>query len=207
MTTAHDLELLINHLHEANKIFDNEAVHEDKKLQEKRNSSIHDFRSTLAPRSMVLRSKAGAANDLKKRLLQECDQNLVTLEENTIYAARELIAESTYLWIGRKEPPVDYMETLLADETFIPFAYGLSGKKKRLLHAELHILGLHQTLTTELTTFFRKIKEERKEDITVTLGDIVTFGVQNIHTIFTENSDYKTKVILFKLYIIGLLEK
>lgn len=207
MTSVHDLELLINHLHEANKIFDNEAVSEDIKLQEKRSSNIHDFRSALAPRSMVLKSKAGAANDIKKRLLQECDQNLVTLEENTIYTARELIAESTYLWICRKEPPVDYMEALLADETFIPFSLGLIGKKKRLLHAELHVLGLHQTLTEELTNFFRKIKEERKEDITVTLGDIISFGAQNIHTIFKDKKEYKTKVILFKLYIIGLLEK
>ena len=207
MTTTHDLELLINHLSKANKIFDKEAVEEDIKLQERKISTIRDFRSSLTPRGQVLRLKAGTANDLKKRLLQECDQNLVTLEENTIYAARELIAESTYLWIGRKEPPVDYMETLLADETFIPFAYGLEGKKKRLLRSELHILSLHQSLTEELTKFFRVIKEEKKEDITVTLGDIITFGVQNLHTIFKENSDYKTKVILFKLYIIGLLEK
>ncbi len=188
-------------------IFDNEAVNEDNKLQEKRHESLKNFRSAHAPRGEVLRSKAESANDLKRRLLQECDQNLVTLEENTIYAARELIAESTYLWIGRKEPPIEYMEELLADETFIPLAYGLAGKKKRLLHSELHVLGLHQNLNTEISNYFRPLKEEKKEDITVTLGDIVSFDLPKLHTIFKDNSDYKAKVILFKLYILGLLEK
>lgn len=207
MLTSQDLEKLAHHLHEANAIFDKEAAHEDEKLQSERFTGVRDLRFSLMPRSVVLRQKAASAIDIKKRLLAECDENITELEENTIYTARELIAESTYLWIRRKEPPVEYMDELLNDETFIPFAYGLEHKKKKLLRSELHVLLLPNDMTHEITKCIQKIKEEKKEDITVTLGDVLTFGKDKLHTIFKENSDYKTKVLLFKLYCIGLVEK
>jgi hypothetical protein len=206
MITLKDLHLLINHLHQANEIFDAEATIEERKHKEIGKNITHERRTQHEPRSVVLHHKATLVNSIEKKLLQECDTAIVTLEENTIYAARELIAESVYPWLHRKEPPLEYIKDLLADETFIPFSHGLTEKKKKLLDSGIHLLILPLEIEKELSSHFTSIKAKTKKDVTTTVGDIFSFGIENLHTLFPQHTEYIVTLITFRLYTLGLLE-
>lgn len=205
MITLKDLTLLINHLSEANRLFDNEATMEERKQEAtKENSVYNNMRSMHEPRSVTLHNKAIIVSTLEKELLQECDHAIVNLEENTIYSARELIAESVYPWINRREPPIEYINTLLQDKTFIPFSYGLPSKKEKLLKSDLHILMLPQEIKDEIQVSFETSKI--RKDMIITIGDLFSLGIENESSLFSRNATYKTKLILFRLYILGLME-
>lgn len=203
MITLKELHLLINHLHQANEIFDAEAVIEERKHYPSPVAK-NDRRAGHVPRSVTLHHKADMVQDLEKKLLQECDQALVALEENTIYLARELIAESVYPWLHRKEPPQSYIDEVMNDETFTPFAQGLAEKRRKLLTSGAHLLLLPLEIEEELRTHIQTIK---KKDVTVTLGDILSIGQKNFPSLFTTNSDYWAEVLTFRCYTLGVLEK
>lgn len=205
MITLKDLTTLIDHLHQANRIFDTEAILEERKHGDQKHAIAYDMRSRFAPRSVVLHHKADQVNSIEKKLLQECDTAIVTLEENTIYTARELIAESVYPWINRKEPSLQYMEDLMSDSTFIPYAQGLPQKKQKLLSSGIHILNLPQDLETELLSHCETRKIKTKKDVTITVADIFSTGLLSIPSLFSGNKEYKAKVITFRLYVLGLL--
>lgn len=206
MITLRDLNTLINHLHQANQIFDTEAIIEERKHHDTKNILAHDMRDKYAPRSVVLHHKADQVITLEKKLLQECDTAIVTLEENTIYAARELIAESVYPWINRREPSVQSINDLMSDETFIPYAHGLTEKKKKLLTSGIHMLLLPQDTETSIHSYFSKVKSHSRKDVTITIGDVVSFGTSNIPSLFSHNTEYNTLLVLFRLHVLGLLE-
>lgn len=206
MITLKDLNLLINHLHKANQIFDTEASIEERKYRDAENNIFQDKRTQHAPRSVMLHHKAELINALEKKLLEECDVATVTLEENTIYSARELIAESVYPWLLRKEPPTDYIDELMSDETFVPFSHGLSEKKKKLLGSSIHILMLPLDAEKELQAYIMKNKSEHNQDITISLSDVISHILNTAGSVFISNEEYKKKLITFRLYTLGLLE-
>lgn len=207
MITLKDLNTLINHLHQANLIFETEATIEERKHKEIEKKILNDKRTEHAPRSFVLHHKAEMVETIEKKLLTECEKATVTLEESTIYSARELIAESMYPWINRKEPPTQYMDELIADETFIPFAYKLEEKKKIILESGIHSLLLPEEARKEIITFFEYKKSKTEKYLTITVGDIFLFPKEKYSEFFINNTEYKTKLLLFRLYTTGLLEK
>jgi hypothetical protein len=62
-------------------------------------------------------------------------------------------------------------------------------------------------MNKEITEYFRKRKGSQKQDVTTTIQDLVSLSKENIHLIFKSNTEYKTNIVIFKLYILGLMEK
>jgi hypothetical protein len=206
MITLKDLTLLINRLNEAQRIFDAEATIEERKHKHAEHPITHDKRSSQ-PRSFVLHHKADIVHAIEQKILTDCEKATVSLDENTIYTARELIAESVYPWISRREPPESHIDDLLEDETFTPYAKGLEEKKHKLLESSLHILLLPPELQFEFATHFELQKKELGHDVTISIGDVISFGVQNLSSLFDGEYAYKTKLILFRLYVLGLINR
>lgn len=207
MITLKDLNLIINHLHHANEIFDIEALLEERKHTVSKVILDRDLRNHSLPRSVILRNKAEQVCTLEKKLLEECNCLKLSLEEDTIYAARELIAESVYPWINRKEPQEQCIDEIMSDETFISYSKDLTEKKKKLLASPLSLLSLPFYIEKELTIYFTAKKSKTKKDVTTTVADIFSFGIHNLSLVFLSNKEYKTKLITFRLHILGLLEE
>lgn len=206
MITLKDLTLLINHLHHANEVFDTEALLEERKNKEIHYASELDKRKGYAPRSVILHQKADQVINLEKKLLEECACTAINLEETIIYTARELIAESMYPWINRREPLVKDMEELMSDDTFIPFASGLTATHEKLLRCSVHKLTLPEYLEDELSAVIAH-RNNHEKNVAPTLGDIFSFEVSNLHHHFKEKADYKVHLITFRLYVLGLLKR
>lgn len=206
MITLKDLTLLIDHLHHANEVFDAEALLEERKNKETHYASELDKRKGYASRSVILHQKANQVINLEKKLLEECACTAITVQENIIYTARELIAESMYPWINRKEPLSKDIDELMSDKTFIPFASGLTATQKRLLCCPLTTLCLPEYLESKLSVVITKVTNNKK-NVTPTLGDIFSFGISNLHTHLEENATYKLHLITFRLYVLGLLQE
>ena len=202
MITLKDLTLLINHLHQANRIFDTEALIEERKTRNSEANILEDKRTHYAPRSVILHSKAVLVESLEKKLLEECDNATVPLEETTIYAARELVTESMYQWIHRREPPIEYMEDLMSDPTFIPYSHGLELKKKELLCGGLYPLLLPKDLEEDVL-----INTPHPKNVAIAISDIFHIGTEGLSSIFSHNKEYGAKLIIFRLYVLGLLEE
>jgi hypothetical protein len=209
MITLKDLNVLIAHLHHAGDIFTTEAAIEERKYKDVKKVVIHDMRSPHAPRNEVLHHKAELVTALEKNLLKECTSITVAIEENTIYAARELITESAYPWINRRELPLHHIEELMGDETFIPFSHGLEGKKKVLLASPLDILALPVHIQSEIEKYLETHTSPQKNDVRATVADIVFLDRVSLTSIFgdREHSSYNTKLLLFRLYTLGLIER
>lgn len=210
MITLKDLNTLLKHLHLANEIFDTEAILEEKKHKDNPVALQKEHRKGYASRSDVLHGKAQLAEHIKDILLCEYDRTVVSLEEDTIYQARELITESMYPWIQRKEPPVKGIDELLEDTTFIPFSSGLQTKRNKLLASHIRILNLPSTLELAIHTLLTQNKDTDQQEVTVTVGDILQYGIYSLSesiTFDTSNDISLEKLLFFKLYILGLVER
>lgn len=186
---------LIRNLNEARDVFFLQIELEQQKFsygQEKRHlgySRIYDYQCKI--------TRAEQLCDLVKKLRNTKG----TKESETVYETRALIAYAKFPWIYRRSPENHLVHQVYADTSFVPYAFELTEKKQSLLDGAINSLLLPEDIVTKLITalYFRTedVPQLRVEHLVqyVVSGDMAHFSTDEIC------------LILFKLFLVGLIEK
>ncbi len=127
-------------------------------------------------------------------------------KEEVIFLGRKLVAEAFHPFIRRRMLDEDQYKDIYRDIHFEPYAEGLPIKKSFLLQSHVHVLGLHHDLEIELIEALRKTKPpEFRDEYVPLLHDVLVYK-KELHLMFKDGWTKKARLIMFRLYELGLDE-